>query len=690
MIPVLYPTTETEFASNGIGHLNDAITCTITEERNGAFELEMQYPISGNHFKDIGQRSLILAKPSVLQDPQPFRVYKISKPINGVCTINAEHISYDLSGIPIASINATSCGDAISQLETASSGWSFWTDIVRAGNMRTYVPCSVRSLLGGTEGSMLDVYGGEWKWNKFLCQLYATRGTDRGVSIRYGKNLTDLTQEENCANLFTAVLCYWHKEENGVHTCIQGTKNVTDVFPSRTYLFSRTLIVDVSSEYEEQPTQATLQSRAETYIRANNVGVPSVSLTVSFVMLGETEEYKDLHLLEDVELCDTVSVKFEQLGVDAKAQVYKTSYNVLLDRYDSIELGDARTDISDTIADQQYALDHNTNEVTMDMMEQAISEATSAITGNTGGYVVMRDVNNDGKPDEILIMDTDDIATATKVWRWNSGGLGYSSTGVDGTYSTAITSDGEVVADFITTGTLSANRVRAGVLTDNNGVVTFDLTSANLKIMFNSVVDAYVMMDAGGISFYRNGVKCGSISNFENRGGTTYTNTYFRLRNTVGTVIGQFWDNGRTYSQLDLNRLHIRKGTDMNTDYTRFGFDSNDNAYNVIGGTLDVNGNLNVGDLMSSRKIYLNGVEMASGGVEIGSPSRNSIAFIVVGNSSSGHYYSTLFVPQDEATDHTWQIADDDSYTSFSLSSSGSVSGKSGSGSISVYGLNKT
>ena len=482
MKPILFAPTATDFTSHGIGTLADAISCTVTEERNGSYELELEYPISGQHYVNIEQRSIILAKPSVLQDPQPFRVYQISKPLNGICTINAAHISYDLSGEIINSLNARSLMLAMNALNSASADFTFSADYMSIATMTSYVPTSIRSLLSGNDGSVTDVYGGEWEFDGYHCILHNSRGSDRGVEIRYGKNLTDLTQEENCSAVYTAVCCYWHKEENGQHTCVYGTKQVSDVFPGRTYSFSQTLVVDVTAEYADAPTSAQLETRAGNYIRTNDVGVPTVSLTVSFVMLGQTEEYKDLKLLENVELCDTVTVKFEKLGVDATAKVHKTIYNTLLERYGSIELGDAKSTIADTIASQQHEMDEM-DDITVAQMDKAIKSATQKITGNSGGYVVFHDSGSDGLPDEILIMDTPVISRAMHVWRWNSSGLGYSSSGYSGPYELAMTSDGQIVADFITAGGMSANIIKSGELISQKAYVlsysTTGLTSVD-------------------------------------------------------------------------------------------------------------------------------------------------------------------------------------------------------------------
>lgn len=134
-------------------------------------------------------------------------------------------------------------------------------------------------------------------------------------------------------------------------------------------------------------------------------------------------------MLERVNLCDTVTVEYPALGVSATAKCIKTVYDALKDRYTSVDLGDAKTNLVDTVIRQDKEIE---KVPTTSAMQQAILNATNLITGNKGGYVVLRDTNGDKEPDEILIMDNADITQARKVWRWNSGGLGYSSTGYNG------------------------------------------------------------------------------------------------------------------------------------------------------------------------------------------------------------------------------------------------------------------
>ena len=486
MIPIYYDGT-TGLQGNGLGALRDAIYCTVTEERNGSYELEMQYPITGQHYDSLAMRGLVKAKPNPYSEEQYFRIYKISRPINGLVTINARHISYDLSGVPVAPFTASTAALAVERLKTNAAvdcPFTIWTDMSTAAEFANAKPASLRSLLGGVDGSILDVYGGEYEWDNYTVKLHARRGADRGVTIRYGKNLTDLTQEENCANVYTGVYPYWVDDEGGV-VQISGAPIVN--VPDGQYDFTRIMTLDVSQDYNEQPTDDQLKKAALDYIKANDIGVPKVSLSISFAQLEQTEEYKGKALLERVCLCDTVHVSFERLGVDATALVIKTTYNVLLDRYDSVELGSAKSTLAGTVA--SLGKDTKTEiDKTKSMLQEAIDRATQLITGNLGGYVILHSSTGSDAPDEILVMDQPDINTATKVWRWNLSGWGYSATGYGGPYRLAATMEGAINADFVTIGTLAADLIKAGILQDKTGKVFFlDLDKGILRLNASSV-----------------------------------------------------------------------------------------------------------------------------------------------------------------------------------------------------------
>ena len=476
MIPILFPPNETEFRTQGLGALSDCISCTVTEERNGAFELEMEYPSCGIHFNEITDRCIVFAIPSPYRSLQPFRICRITKPLNGVCTIYARHISYDLAGVPLNPFTANSAAAAMSGLEAnaaSASLFTFWTDKTTSAVFSVGVPSATRSVLGGQTGSILDVYGGEYEWDKFTVKLHNQRGQDNGVTIRYGKNLTDIEQDRNISNVATGIYPYWADPDGNLVVC-----NPKIITAPGTYDFVRVVPVDFSSDFEEQPTPEQLEARAKQYVNTNNIGIPAVSITASFIQLEQTEEYKHLALLQKCDLCDTVTVQFEKLGIDAKAKIVKTKTDVLKERYISVEIGDARTNIADTIISQGQEIQKRP---TTTQVQQAVNNATEWIT-NGGGYIVaIKDENGNWK--ELVSLDKNNLQEAKNVWRWNNGGFGFSPNGYNGPYKVAITQDGHFVADFITTGTLVANIIKAGVLQSNDGETFFlDIENGILKM----------------------------------------------------------------------------------------------------------------------------------------------------------------------------------------------------------------
>ena len=460
MIPILYSETEREFKTNGIGRLVDAISCTVTEERNGVYELEMEYPESGKLFKELKHSRIIGAIPSEDAAIQGFEIYKISKPINGVITVDARHVSYRLSYVPTL-LDGTVVSSAQSALQMlfdramVSHPFSFTTDVTKAGTFDSDGLYSIRGMLAGTTGSILQSFGGEYEFNNWRVILHSARGTKTDVVLDYGKNITDFKQEENIENTSTSVVAYWENSssDSGVTRVagdIQNSDNVNR-FP-----YNRPLLLDCSQDYKDAPTKGQLNAKAQSYIKANGIGIPHVSIGVSFVALWQTEEYKDIAPLEKVHLCDTLTVRFSKLGVETTAKVIKTEYNVLMDRYNKISIGDTKYSLADTILNISDEIKQSSAKMATDM-QNAIDHATRLINGGLGGYVVITPNETTGYPEEILIMDTPSKQTAKNVIRLNKNGIGFSlGNGYDGPFQSAWTIDGAFNANWITAGVLTA------------------------------------------------------------------------------------------------------------------------------------------------------------------------------------------------------------------------------------------
>lgn len=490
----LFSADTSDFSGNGLGLLSDVISCTVTEERNGQYELEMEYPIDGILFNQINHRQLIFVKPNPFSEKQAFRVYDLRKPINGIVTVKAAHISYDLSGFPVkvfpqAASSPTEAFNYIQNYSVRPSGFTFTASgTYNSGLVEVKSPTSIRAILGGGDNSIAGIFGGEFEFDMKNVIWKTHRGLDRGLVVRYGINLTDMDQEENISEMYTGVYPFWYSEQEGggLVTLTDGSGHANGVYPilpNATY--DRILSLDLSSvEFSKTedgqalaPTEAQLIAETQKYISANHLDRPTISLTVSFVPLYKTTEGEGTADLEKVCLCDTVTVVFDKLGVRSTAQVVKTEYDALTDRYKSVSLGDPKSNLTDTISNQGEQIKQIPTKTTIEL---AVEQASKLITGAKGGHVLINQDEN-GHPYEILIMDTDDIATAEKVWRWNQNGLGYSSTGYNGTYSLAMTRDGEFVADFIRTGNLDCALLNVSNIHGNSILVdTIDaLTGIN-------------------------------------------------------------------------------------------------------------------------------------------------------------------------------------------------------------------
>lgn len=477
MIPILYEGNETKFLTNGIGRLSDAISCTVEENLNGLYELEMQYPITGVHYGDIETDRLILATPFDGGDPQPFRIYQISRTINGIVTINAEHISYLLNRVVVMPFQATSCATALAGLKSnAANNCPFTFSTTKTGSSTFTVsePQPLRALLGGQKGSILDVYGkGEYEFDRWAVRLSTSRGSDHGVTLRYGKNLTELVRDSDISNAYTGIVPFWANADGEIVLLPEKI-----VWSEHRSAFAHEIVkaVDFSSEWQDAPTVAQLRARATAYVTANEGWTVSDNIKVSFVALWQTEEYKNIAVLERVHMGDTVNVVYEALGVEASAKVIRTVYDVLLERYDEIELGTAKNTLAQAIADPIL------EEVpTSSDMEQAIAHGTKLITGGLGGYVYMKP-NANGQPEEILVMDDPDYTQATKLWRFNKNGIGFSKTGYNGEYKYAWTMDGAFYTDWVTAGRMTAALIKTGIITGQKGSMQIDVDNGTITL----------------------------------------------------------------------------------------------------------------------------------------------------------------------------------------------------------------
>lgn len=351
MIPILYDKTETTFTSNGLGRLAACTRCIVTEERNGVYEVEFDFPISDPKYAQIQEGQIIAVTHDDNGDIQPFDIYHREAPIDGIVTFYARHISYRQNGITVKPFKTTTNIDAaIQALKTNSIGtnpFTYWTNKTTTGEYEVKVPSVLKAMLGGEENSLLDVFGaGEYEYDMFETKLWTRRGSDTGVEIRYGKNLSDITNDVDFGEAFNGVVPYWLGSVESGETQVETLITLPEwaIYADGTTYDGRDTILplDLSSDFEAAPTVAELRARAVAKLNEADTLKAITNIQVSFVQLWQTNEYADVAPLQRIGLCDTVNVIFPELGVNStRVKVIKTVYNTLLDRYDEMELGDS-------------------------------------------------------------------------------------------------------------------------------------------------------------------------------------------------------------------------------------------------------------------------------------------------------------------------------------------------------------
>ena len=477
----LFESTEKDFNTLGICSLNQCLSCTITEELNGSYELVMTYHMDSKGFKELKHRRIIYAKPNPYSLEQPFRIYAISTPINRVVTVNASHISYDLSGYVVEPFSSTSIYEVVNSIKAKALvevPFSFYvTGDLDPGEINLKTPESVRSVIGN---HILQVHKPEIEYNQNEVYFRQRRGSDNGVVIRYGKNLLDISHDEDCINVYTDVYPFWHGTEYDVESEDSSEKEIlvtlTDKLlkVNKDFKFTNILILDLSSNFQEEPTEEQLKEATEKYIKDNKIGEPTVSMTVDFMQLTNSDEYHKYRLLDKIMLGDDVKIEFDEANIQATSRCVKTTYSPILNKYTEIELGEMTHNLTDRIADDVQETQERTDKVIESQkgyFEKALVDLTNAITGNSGGYVLF---NPPKQPQEILIMDAPNKEDAVIVWRWNKSGLGVSTTGYNGPFQ-GIGVNGKLVINEVTAYKMTAYMLEGGILSSIDGRLQMSL-----------------------------------------------------------------------------------------------------------------------------------------------------------------------------------------------------------------------
>lgn len=314
------------FNTLGLGALLPS-SCTVTEELNGSYELEMIHPSDEDgKWKRIEEERIIYA--STPKGKQPFRIYRIKPNMSGI-TVNARHIFYDLldNQCEPISFNGTA-PDALAEFQGAFAyemPFSFDTDISLSGTLATGRMNPIQVLLSDDDEttSFVKGFGGELLRDSFHVSLKVAVGLDRDVAIRYGKNLIGLEVLQDASDVKTRIMCYGSN----------GSATVDSPYIDK-YVYPKIYTLE-----DDGKKVTELQEEAQALLDGG-CDLPTVNIKVDFVELTKTEEYKDYAVLEEVFLGDLVTVVNSKMGFQKKAKVISYKWDCLLEQYDEVELGD--------------------------------------------------------------------------------------------------------------------------------------------------------------------------------------------------------------------------------------------------------------------------------------------------------------------------------------------------------------
>lgn len=490
---ILYKANETNFTHLGLGMLHDAIQIFVTEERNGVFELEMKYPVSGDRFADLKLDRLIKADAGHSLKNQRFKIIRITKPLNGIVTVYAEHVSMLTRDLPLPP-NVSYSGDATSALNIWKNSvigidpnpFTVFSDISLPGSGSWSIKDvkNARDALGGVDGSLLDTYGGEYLFDNYDIKLYANRGKQSGALIAYGRNLTDLEQEENIAETYTSIYPYAVMTDDNQNEIILTLPEyyLDSEFVSN---YARRKILTVDFSGNDVTTVEQLRAKAEAFIINNRIGVPKVNLKIKYVDLVKTLDYEATQAIEEVNVCDWVTVYFEEYGIKTNEKIIKTVWDDLLLQYDSIEVGEARASLAQSI--------NTTVDGKLETVSVSLNTIRLAADGKTKIYTGVA---------EPIASNINDLwykpveSGAVEMYRWDGIIWSLQKTSADtlaGTVDFATVQAINIDANAITTGTLSGTNMWLNLITG--------------KMQFmNPITGDILVLDQGEI-YYQNGTK---------------------------------------------------------------------------------------------------------------------------------------------------------------------------------------
>lgn len=534
----IYDSKTVNFDNNGLGSLRDMISCVATEELNGTYDLEAEYPLTSQYIELIKNENIIKCD-SGYETEQLFRIKRCIPNLKTV-KIYGNHITYDLKDNNLEDVypQKLNCNNALNWILNRTQfehPFKSFSDISKTATARYVNVNPLSAILGDRDNSFINLYGGELVRDNFTIKLLQNRGVDNGYKISKRKNLVGLSFDEDNTNVVTRIR---PKGYNGIslpETYVDSPLINNYPHPK----ISEIEFTDVKLKSEEsedgfdtlEEVYEELRKRANAKFNEDGIDRPAINVKVNFVELSKTQEYKNYKNLETIKLGDYVDLIFN--NYDIKLKVIKTKYNVLLKRYIEIELGQAKTNFLKSTGNSISQLNDKIKDIdSISILNAAKTNATDQINKALGGYVYKTQ-------NELFIMDSKNPQEAIKVWRWNINGLGYSKDGINGPYQTAATSDGSLVADMITSGTLNTN-----VIDGYNELLLRVFKNSNNLEQLNLTIDGIVntTISSGGSNILKNPI--GNFNNdyWEGTGAESYTDTH--IQNKTGQRCCWLLNNG--------------------------------------------------------------------------------------------------------------------------------------------------
>ena len=406
------------FDSLGLGALLPSL-CTVTEELNGLYELELQHPYDEwGKWEKIEKGRIIFA--STPRGKQPFRIYYVNPTLENI-KVNARHIFYDLLDNLCLTINTTGTPQAILNAIQAAFAYTvpftFTTDMTGTGAVILSKVNPITAILSSDDDtiSFIKAFGGEILRDCFTVTMATSIGQDRGIAIRYGKNLVGLAITEDVSDVATRIYAYG-KDGVAMAGLYRDSPYIDSYANPKIYVHE-----------DNNLTAAQLPSAVQALFDGG-ADLPKVNIKADFQMLSKTVEYVDYSILEEVFLGDVVTVTNSKMNFSKKAKVISYEWDCLLEQYNEVELGDFVADLTSSVTSGEKSL------ATATTASAEVKQVYGLISGKTT-------INNDGL---YVCVDGTSPADATKLFHFGAYGLRHSSTGIDGTWTTIIDADGNV------------------------------------------------------------------------------------------------------------------------------------------------------------------------------------------------------------------------------------------------------